>query len=198
MSGGRDKTEFVLGFLEDLVSLTGDIMSAFFDSYPSRRGGFARKSSSGSTEIHSREREEAQRFYSLLALMKRQGLIERREKKGAKGRQSVWKITKRGLEKLFAVREKKKFSSARVLYEQKNDSVVRVVVFDVPERERYKRVWLRTALLALGFSFCQQSVWVGKRKIPERFLEDLRDREMLSYIQIFEVTKQGSLERMSF
>ena len=174
------KTEIVLGVLENAVSVTGEIMDAFFDSYPSRRGVRKQKS-------------EEQKFYAFFNALKRQGFIEASEKRG---RQSLWKITQGGLGKLSGIREKKKFSAGAISYEPHKDSTVRVVIFDVPERERHKRAWLRAALLAMEFSFCQQSVWIGKRKIPKKFLEDLRDREMVSYVQIFEVTKEGSLERV--
>lgn len=194
MSYGSGKVEFVLGLLEDAVSLTGEIMDAFFDSYPSRRvrRGSSKRELSFARDFSSAEEE--QRFYAFFNTLKRQGLIEKQKKEG---RQSFWKITRQGLERLSVIREKKKFSPRSALYEPEKGSTVRVVIFDVPERERHKRVWLRAALLAMGFSFCQQSVWVGKSKIPKRFLEDLRDREMLSYVQIFEVTKEGSLERVS-
>ncbi|MDP3725459.1 MAG: hypothetical protein Q8R20_03265 [Nanoarchaeota archaeon] len=190
----KDKTEFVLDFLGNVVSLTGEIMSAFFDSYPSRR--FDRYSKKGS-DSHRRDTpssEEQQRFYNILSRLQRDGLVAKRE---SGGRQSGWALTKRGLAKLLVFREKKKFSPSRISYEPKKDSIIRVVIFDVPERERHKRVWLRSALLALQFSMCQQSVWIGKRKIPENFLEDLRDREMISYVQIFEINKQGSLEQVA-
>lgn len=188
----RDKTERVLEFLEEVVvGMTSNIMEAFFDSYPSRRR-FVPGKNSLVREIPSEE--ERERFYALLSRLKKQGFIASDSGRGR--RQSRWSITRRGLKKLFMIREKNRFSLAQVSYVPEKDSVVRVVVFDIPERERYKRVWLRTALLALGFSLCQQSVWVGKLKIPKQFLEDLRDREMLSYVQIFEVTKEGSLEKV--
>ena len=181
-----DQTEWVLDFLAEAAHLPFEIMDAFFDSSPS---SFSRKKSSSIELSESRipSPEERQRFYSLLSRLKTQGLIEKKDR---------WKVTKEGLQKLFVIREKKKFSPKSALHEPKKDSVVRVVIFDVPERERHKRVWLRAALLALDFSLCQQSVWIGKSKISKKFLEDLRDREMLSYVQIFEVSKKGSLEKM--
>ena len=188
----RDKTEQVLEFLEEFaVGFTSNIMDAFFDSYPSRRRSSCGKAPS-TREIPSEE--ERERFYALLSRLKRQGFIQSNSGRGRQ--QSKWNITRRGLKKLFMIREKKKFSLTHVSYVPEKDSVVRVVIFDVPERERYKRVWLRTALLALGFSLCQQSVWIGKSKIPKGFLEDLRDREMLSYVEVFEVSKEGSLEKV--
>lgn len=195
MVGRRDKTERVLEFLEDLGFLTGDVMAAFFDSYPSRHSSrrHGRSGENFSVERDVFSREEQRRFYSFLSLLKKQGLIR---KEDGEGRQSKWAITKRGLGKLFAVREKKRYSLGHISYTPEKDSTVRVVIFDIPELERHKRVWLRAALLALDFSFCQQSVWIGKSKIPKKFLEDLRDREMLSYVQIFEVSKKGSLERV--
>ncbi len=187
----RDKTEWILEFLEGVADLTGVIMDAFFDSYPSRHRRLGKKTSSAHDILSE---EERQRFYSLLSRLKKQGFVT---SSGGRGRQqSKWDITQRGLKKLFVIREKKRFSLGNVSYEARKDSMVRVVIFDIPERERHKRVWLRAALLALGFSLCQQSVWLGKSKIPREFLEDLRDREMLSFVQIFEVSREGSLEKV--
>lgn len=188
----RDKTERVLEFLEGTISLTGEIMDAFFSSYPSRRFRSSQVKRSRRGVVPSPE--EHQRFYSLLSRLRRQGLIA--SGGGMGRRESRWRITKRGLEKLFFIRDRKQFSLRDVAYSAEKDSAVRVVTFDIPELERHKRVWLRVALLALGFSMCQRSVWVGKQKIPRGFLEDLRDREMLSYVQIFEVSKEGSLDRV--
>lgn len=128
---------------------------------------------------------ETQRFYSLLNYLKRQGFIEQKVKNSS----SFWKIRKAGLEKLQLMKKKRSLRS----YESAPDDIVRVVIFDVPERERHKRIWLRSTLLSLGFSLLQKSVWIGKVKIPLEFLADLKDLKMLDYVHIFEINKKGTI-----
>ncbi|TSC52603.1 MAG: hypothetical protein LiPW39_556 [Parcubacteria group bacterium LiPW_39] len=136
---------------------------------------------------------ERQQFYSLLNQLKNQGFIE---KKKTSQKQSLWKITKRGREKIRIIRKFNFFKKASVIYKKEDDDKVKVITFDIPERERNKREWLRAVLSALGFTLLQQSVWIGKNKIPEKFLFDLKDREMLPYIHIFKVDKKGTIKEI--
>ena len=110
---------------------------------------------------------------------------------------SIWEITKLGLEKLKSRKSKASFSKRNINYEKKLDDKIKIVIFDIPEKERHKRAWLRAVLISLDFSILQQSVWIGKNKIPEDFLLDLREYKMLSYVQIFEISKKGSIVQMS-
>ena len=70
-------------------------------------------------------------------------------------------------------------------------------MFDIPEKEKWKRVWLREVLGLCGFKMLQRSVWAGKNKIPEEFLADLRNFNMLEYVHIFEVSKKGTLKEIA-
>jgi len=42
----------------------------------------------------------------------------------------------------------------------------------------------------------QKSVWVGKIALPEEFLRDLHRLQLISYVEIFEVTRAGSLKHI--
>ena len=68
---------------------------------------------------------------------------------------------------------------------------------DIPESERKKRAWLRSALKNLNFKMIQQSVWIGKVRIPEEFLRDLRNMHLTEYVEIFEISKAGSLQQIT-
>lgn len=132
-----------------------------------------------------------QAFHSLLNKLKREGFIVRKRAV----RNSLWSVTEQGLERLSFLRDKRKRGpglSKKKYYVKKNQGVV-IIAFDVPERERKKRSWLRASLLSLGFKKIQQSVWLGRIRIPSEFIEDLKDHNMLSYIQIFSVSKKGTL-----
>ena len=71
-----------------------------------------------------------------------------------------------------------------------------IVSFDIPEREKGKRRWLRAALASLSFSLLQKSVWIGTKGIPEEFMDALRERDLLRHVHIVGVKKSGTLERV--
>lgn len=122
-------------------------------------------------------------FYSTLSYLKKDGMIE---KAGDK-----WRITPRGKEKLIALKIHKRPEHER--YKSEHDDILKIVMFDIPEKERWKRDWLRDALTMLGFRLVQKSVWAGKKRIPKEFLEDLARYNILDYVDMFTVTKSGSL-----
>ncbi len=141
------------------------------------------------------EYRQRRQFYSLLNQLKNQGLISKKISDTTRG--SIWKITKKGLEKLNLAKKEKVFSKKNINYKKESDNKIKVVVFDIPEKERHKRVWLRAVLISLNFSLLQESVWIGKSKIPEELIFDLRRRKMLPYVQIFEINKSGTIKQLS-
>jgi hypothetical protein len=142
----------------------------------------------------SQEREERQRFYNLVYRLKRDGLIENKHL-------GEIRLTTKGEGLLVKLRLKSKNSLPPPKYKKesggKNENRVTVVAFDVPEKERQKRHWLVSALKNLDFNLVQKSVWIGKTKIPKEFLKNLNDLRMVSYVEIFEITKTGSLKQIS-
>lgn len=130
---------------------------------------------------------EFQRFYTLLNKLKNQGFIKKKQSKDG----SLWNITKRGFEKLGLINKKKKPE-----YDSIKDNKVKIITFDIPERERWKRAWLREALTAQEFSMLHQSVWIGKNKIPEQFLVDLRDMNLIKYVHILKVSAFGTVKEL--
>ncbi|MBU2101460.1 hypothetical protein KKH05_01975 [Patescibacteria group bacterium] len=115
-------------------------------------------------------------FNSLLYRLKKQGLIEQKEGK--------WRTTNQGKNTL----------NDKNYYEKEADNILKMVTFDIPEEIASQRSWLRSALKNLGFKLLQQSVWVGKVKLPERFLSELKKRHLLEYVEILSVVKGGSLK----
>lgn len=141
------------------------------------------------------EADERQKFYNLLNYLKRQGFIESKKH----GRASFWKTTGAGLKKLGVLRERNLYSAANTQYgDPKTDAGFKIIAYDIPAKEGgKKRFWLRAALARMGFTTLQKSVWVGKKKIPEQFLEDLRARRMLPYVHVFEVGKSGTIKEVA-
>ena len=81
---------------------------------------------------------------------------------------------------------------------QETDKSLKIIIFDIPEKERNKRDWLRAVIKNLGFNQLQQSVWVGNKPIPESFLSDLKELKLLNFVEIFSVGKRGTIEKQSF
>ena len=130
---------------------------------------------------------EHQRFYVLMNRLKRDRLVTKRKTEHC----SVWDITARGEEHLARLKDRSGMPKHTYM-KQETDSLV-IVSFDVPERERRKRTWLRMNLIALEFTMLQQSVWLGKVKIPKEFITDLKAHNMLPWVHIFSVDKAGSI-----
>lgn len=136
--------------------------------------------------------KEHQKFHNLLNYLAKEGLIE---KKGA-ARKSIWAITKKGKSSVEKMREMNTWSVSTANFKSDGGATAtfKIVMYDIPAFEpNRKRLWLREALANLGFKMLQKSVWAGKKNIPKEFLEELRERKMLKYLQILEVAKRGTL-----
>ena len=77
-------------------------------------------------------------------------------------------------------------------YERAKDDGFKIIAFDIPEKQRGKRAWLRDVLMNLGFKMFQRSVWYGKAGIPKQFINDLRKMGILEHVDILAVTKTGT------
>jgi hypothetical protein len=40
----------------------------------------------------------------------------------------------------------------------------------------------------------QQSFWIGKTKIPQEFIKDLKKMNLIDYVEFFQAEKLGSLQ----
>ena len=121
------------------------------------------------------------KFSTMLAKLHKEGFVERRGSRKA----AHWKITKKG--RLFLEVSRKKAD-----FPQK-DGVMRIVCFDIPEYQRKKRRWLREALLGVGYSQLQKSVWIGYSPLPEDLLEDLDLLSLRDQVHLFSIREKGTL-----
>ena len=140
----------------------------------------------------ARSSAQEQKFYNSLYKLKRDGLIQKQDKKltvTKKGRQKFW---------LLMAKLKKQLPPPKAYSKLKENSDTFVIVaFDIPERNRARRNWLRGALRELGLSMVQKSLWLGKVKIPEEFIKDLKRMMLFDFIEIFEITKTGTLKHLA-
>jgi len=136
------------------------------------------------------QRRAEQRYYNLIYKLKRDNLI----KEIARGDKKFFTLTKKGKAKLSLLKERNSKKLPMTFYQKEEGDKFVIVAFDVPEKEKRKREWLRACLKHLGLKMVQKSVWIGKVKIPKQFVDDLFKLKLIDFVEIFEISKTGSLE----
>lgn len=139
-----------------------------------------------------RIQENRRRFKYVLHYLRKEGLIEESLKKA----QTIARLTRSGRDMLQKLRQRKETTSS-AKYSVEKDDLLKIVIFDIPEEDRKKRYWLRSALRNLKFQMLQKSVWTGKSKIPKAFLDDLERMRLLPHVEIFAVSKKGTLQKIT-
>lgn len=129
-----------------------------------------------------RIKQRQQDFYNIVYQLQRDGFIKKTENR----KLLITILGKKKYEKILSRLPKRN-------HKPQTDSSLKVFIFDIPEKEKHKRKWLRSQLRDLGFRMVQKSVWMGRKKIPREFLEDIQELKLLAYIEIFAVTKTGSI-----
>ncbi|MEK7459507.1 MAG: hypothetical protein AAB636_00380 [Patescibacteria group bacterium] len=133
-------------------------------------------------------KERKKRLRVFISKMKHDGLIEEKFEDGTK-----FLISSKGIIKLSQLKNRLPYRH----YKKQAQSNFVVVSFDIPERLRRKRNWLREVIRNLSFIMVHQSVWVGKTKIPETLILDLENLHILEYVEIFEISKNGTLKKLT-
>jgi|GEM_PF-258519 len=148
-------------------------------------------------EVRKIERLEASRIlrraYNLIYRMKRDGLVQ----VSGKGRGAKIKITGDGQRKKEGIASTLLFNFPVKKYTKEVSKVLLIVSFDVPEKYKAKRDWLRSVLGHLGFRRLQKSIFIGKTKFPEALIKDLRKLSMINFIEIFAVGHRGTIRQLA-
>ncbi len=130
--------------------------------------------------------KEKQKMCKLIYKLKSEGFV-------VSGTNKALGVTNKGEDHAQIIRER---LSCRRRYAYVGVDVFKIIVFDIPETKRASRRWLRDVLKSLKFFMVQKSVWAGKSKVPEEFFDDLRLKGLLDYVEIFAVTKTGTLKQI--
>ncbi len=163
--------------LEKLGELGETTISSFFPAkYPEAR---LWRSLLGLEGGYTFRRET---FPVLLCRLRAQKLVER---VGLR-QHGIWRITGLG---------KRTLQSVQPVARARPDGTRRLVIFDIPERERKKRDAIRLELVAAGFQQLQKSVWHGEHPLPENFLELINALNLKNYVHVFSVRNPGTLTR---
>ncbi|PIU99013.1 CRISPR-associated endonuclease Cas2 [Candidatus Wolfebacteria bacterium CG03_land_8_20_14_0_80_36_15] len=190
----------ILEFIGSLVIGAGDLLVTFLNAnygasfrkleYELSKRQKERDRKSPQEEI---QREAKQKYYNLIYKLKRSGLIKEKTKEGNK----FFSLTQKGKIKLSQLKKNSRERLPEIIYQKAKSNKFTIVIFDIPETEKRKRSWLRVALGNLGFKMIQKSVWLGKVKIPKRFLDNLFQFKLVDFVEIFEISKTGSLKQIT-
>jgi CRISPR-associated endonuclease Cas2 len=187
----------ILEILEDMAVSTLDLLDMWLFEQPRGIYGLERarlKRAGQKKQLFFAELreylEEREKLSKLIYKLKREGFIleDKKNKKLI--------LTKKGKLKLRFLKNKRSVKETKNNESNQKDKDVIVVIYDVPESEYKRRHQLRNLLVNAGFSFIQKSVWIKQGKITDDFINFLKDLEVLHYVQIFKITKKGTIENM--
>lgn len=137
----------------------------------------------------SEEKHYTRNYQKLLSKLKVQGLLREENKGGT----NLFFLTQRGRSKLSVLELQCSRRLPGILYVSSPSECPIIISFDIPERQKRKREWLREVLKRLGLKMVHKSVWVGMVKIPKQLFDDLKELNLLECVEIFEVGKTGTL-----
>lgn len=188
----------ILDAINTGVSIVEDMMVIFSAPYGSSFGSIQKRIDEHhgvrpKFSKHAKiDRSTRRSFARMKCKLLKGGLIKKSKSSGY-----ILRLTNKGAEKLNELKFRFWTTvSCKHLSKDRNEEL-KIIIFDIPEKYRRKRLWLREVLKSLGFKMLQKSVWVGKAAIPEQFLEYIDSLELASYVEIFAVTKSGSLRQLS-
>jgi CRISPR/Cas system-associated endoribonuclease Cas2 len=139
---------------------------------------------------HRTSKQRQLRFNQLLYELKRDGLVV-----GNTGKNSLLNITARGLLWLKKFKDGPPIELPHYTKPAERNSRVTIISYDIPEKLASLRSWLRSSLKTLGMTAIQQSVFIGKIKVPSDLLQLVVQLKLETYIEIFEITKAGTLRQ---
>lgn len=177
----------ILELIEQTARTTAALCDAFLAPYGESYRRIRQLTPSSATPLTDRLRER-HRFYDLLYRLEKSGLITRTK-------DGPWRKTKKGQERHATFIERAHQPPAPSTYMRTASQTLTIVVFDIPERDRKKRDWIRATLKHLGFTQLQKSVWIGKVTLPETLLHDLKRFQLLRCVEIFAATKSGTIQQ---
>jgi len=130
------------------------------------------------------KKQKITNFRKYLSKLKQQGFISQNNQGGVF-------LKEKGKKKLNDFDNSISFKEA---YAVKRGDRVIVISYDIPVAFNRERNILRGMLAALGFNLVHKSVWVGKVALPARLIADLSNLGIIDFVEILEVTKNGTLK----
>jgi DNA-binding transcriptional regulator PaaX len=72
----------------------------------------------------------------------------------------------------------------------KNTPDSMIIAYDIPEKNRILRKWLRNQIKIFGYRMLQQSLWVGPGPLPSSFLKRLADLKIRKNVKTFRIARK--------
>ena len=163
-----------------ILEKIGEAGGLYFDTFFPRQYSYANVSRQF-FERDAYPRTTPATISSLLYRLRREGLIMRQKREG----RGIWALTKRGFKRL---------QTDVIMPVPASDGISRIVIFDIPERERKKRDAIRAELIACNFTRLQKSVWIGSNPLPEDFLLFADDLRLKGKLHIFSIREHGTIQ----
>jgi len=178
----------ILSFLEEKAVSTIDLIDVFVKSgYGANINKIEYEFSKKTAQKTDNriEKEKIRNIRKYLSKLGKDGLI-------AKNSLEKINLTPQGKRKLNTF--KKSFLLNKVKYKKETSNNIIMISYDIPVAFNKERNILRDILRFLGFNLIHKSVWIGKTKLPKELIVNLEELGILDYIEILEVTKNGSLK----
>ncbi len=116
-------------------------------------------------------------FYNTIYRIRQNGLLEASEQGG----KMTLKITADGIKLLSRLHPEK-------------DGVWKIVIFDIPEKQKYVRVILRAKLKSLHFKKWQNSIWISPYKLDEEIEQELKKLAEKFFVRLIKTTEINHTE----
>ena len=100
---------------------------------------------------------------------------------------SGWFLTQKGKEHFRRTHLLNYFTSPF----SKNEPHGMIISFDIPEKRRKVRNWLRNQIKIFGYKMLQQSLWIGPGPLPQNFLKRLEDLKIRKHIKTFKINMKS-------
>jgi phenylacetic acid degradation operon negative regulatory protein len=112
--------------------------------------------------------------------------LSRLSKKGYINKSSLgWSVTQKG-KKVFKANNLLSYIESP--FTEKSTSSM-IISFDIPEKDRILRNWLRNQIKIFNYKMLQQSLWIGPGPLPEPFLKRLENLKIRKNIKTFKIAK---------
>ena len=113
-----------------------------------------------------------------LSDLKRRGIVEYHD-------DFTWSVTEKGKTLYKEKGGRMVFRYFSLKEEDEKEKEELIIIFDIPEKERRKRDWLRSQLKLFDFEQIQKSVWLGPDRLPKEFFAYLEELGIRGNIKIF-------------
>jgi len=183
----RKKTSFTKRIFEKGLNVSGAVLlylaetgEGFLEDLPSCYPQFDMMKQLAGVGPYKKRRQEWLKKKTLqtnIARLEKQRLIAKEPKR------KIYILTEKGKE--FSAYIKDRYG----LLSGKWDGKIRVLIFDIPEKKKFWREWLRKELVLLQYKEFQKSVYIGKVPLPRDLYRRIGEEGLEDFVFIFTMSE---------